>query len=61
MGILASLPDYLHTKHLGVDAQFVGAVLLALITLIMPGEVDANLEKPRSYIKQNTLLIASEF
>ena len=44
MGILASLPDYLHTKHLGVDAQFVGAVLLALITLIMPGEVDANLD-----------------
>ena len=44
MGILASLPGYLHTKHLRVDAQFVAAVLWALITLTMPGDVDANLD-----------------
>ena len=44
MGILASLPDYLHTKHLGVDAQFVGAVLLALITVVMSGDVNASLD-----------------
>lgn len=38
LAVLAWIPDWLHSKHIGCDAYFLGSVLMAMFILIdLPG------------------------
>ena len=38
-------PDYMHTKHLGIDMYFLASVLVLLVFHILPGNKNENLQR----------------
>ena len=51
------IPDLLHCKHLGTDAYFYGSVLLYLVTYIMVGNKQSNMERLWKELKEQCLAI----